>query len=139
MRSIIIADDVRQEINGKEIFIGVYNFSIVFSSFPAFVPKLVLKLTFDLLDEKDKRFHMELKDPNGGGVAKYDGEMPSPRSKGEPISLGFIIGPIQIYVEGRYTIELGVGGESPEVISDMYVRSPRNDEERSRLHSLFPA
>jgi hypothetical protein len=133
LRSIIIADDIRQEVNGKEIFIGVYNFSMIFPAFPAFVPKIIIKLIMDMLDDNAKTFLMSLKDPNGTELSKFSGELPVSLNKTEPIGLGFILGSLQFYAEGRYTIEFGVEGEATETITDFYVRVPRDAVERSRV------
>ena len=132
LRSVIICDDVRQEVSGKEILIGVYSYSMLFPSFPSIVPKLVIRIFMDLLDRTAKNFELNWKDPNGTPIANFKTQLPQ-AIPNEPLLLGFLIGPLTFNIEGVYPVELSLENEPAETIYDMEIRLPKDDLERSRV------
>jgi len=64
IRSVILCDDVRQEVTGKEILIGVYNDSMIFPSLPGSLKQLILRISCDLLDKDLKTAVISLRDPS---------------------------------------------------------------------------
>jgi Family of unknown function (DUF6941) len=133
VRSVIFCDDVRQEVTGKEILIGVYNYIILYPQFPAFVPRLIVKIYFNVKDKTAKQFVLHLKDKDGVVLSTINGELPAAANWDEPFSLGFALGPLTFYSQGHFFLEFGPANEQPEVISDVEIRLPVDDTERARV------
>jgi hypothetical protein len=132
LRSVIICDDVRQEISGKEILIGVYNYSVLFHQFPAGMPQLVMKIAIKLIDKEAKSFLLHLRDPNGTVIGQIGGDLTN-LNYDEPVSIGAIIVPLTFYAPGLYTIDFALDGDPLEIIYDFEVRLPKDENERKRI------
>jgi hypothetical protein len=132
VRSVIICDDARQEVSGKEIFIGVYNYSLLFARFPAAIPQLVLRVVITVHDKAAKTFSCQVKDPNGTILGHFGGDL-THANFDEPIGFGFLMVPVTFYAPGRYTIEFALDSDPPDVISDFEVRLPKDENERKRV------
>jgi hypothetical protein len=87
VQSAFICDDVRQEINGKLLFIGVYNDEIQIPSFPA---SLRLTLVLVLTNDEAKTYDMELETTLGGQqILGVEGQI-------ESIKTGKAFAPLQL-------------------------------------------
>jgi hypothetical protein len=135
IRSVILCDDVRQEVTGKEILIGVYNDSMIFPSLPGSLKQLILRISCDLLDKDLKTAVISLRDPSGTKLSDQTIDLTTLPANEHPV-FGFIIQGLVLYAAGTYSIELTTNASStPEKISDFVVRTPQNDEERRRVPS----
>jgi hypothetical protein len=131
IRSVILCDDARQEMNGKEILIGVYNDIIIFSKFPAFLRQLIIRISCDIVDGDAKSISMYVKDPSGTTV--FENRLLIPPEIGEHQVIGYIIQGLTFYSEGTYSVEVSIADDPPLRISDFVVRSPQSEEERRRV------
>jgi hypothetical protein len=136
IRSVIICDDVRREMSGKEILIGVYNDGMIFPAIPAQLKQLVIRVGSDVLDNTAKKFTLTLKDPNGTPLGQFPGTFTPLTNPEDHTLFGFIFQGPTLYSGGIYTIELGIEEDPPFKISDFYVRLALNDEERTRLQNI---
>jgi len=133
VKSVIICDDVRRETNGKEILIGVYNDTLLFSDVPALMGKVSFRVA--LWSEKVlKRFNIRIEDPNKNKVIEAQGEVPNaPNPKSDPHRVvGITCGNLPFSVVGTYRILFGADHKL-EPSCEFIVRTPQTDEEKKRL------
>ncbi len=137
IKSVLICDDVRQEISGKEILIGVYNDVIVFTDIPTIIPKLAFRIAVS--SEKTLgTFKFRLEDPSRDKIIEIEGQVGNPQDpKLDPYrTIGIVCAGLPFSVVGTYRILLGID-RKPELIWDFVVRGPRTDEEKRRLQAPF--
>jgi hypothetical protein len=132
IRSVILCDDVRREANGKEILIGVYNDTIIFSSFPAVLPQFVVRVSLSIKDKDSKVFKLLIKDPNGEELHRVSGNTPVP-DVSDMMVLGTVYMGMLFQSEGIYTIWFALGDGAPKQIWDFVVRSPVNATETQKF------
>src|ERR1700730_9880236 len=132
IRSVILCDDIRPEMSGKEILIGVYNDSMLFAKIPAVMKPLVIRVSADILDAAVKPATMHLKDMHQTELWKGEVNISS-MNKQEHVAFGFIIQGLTLYAAGTYTLELNLDNDIPQKASDFDVRLPVTDEEKKRV------
>jgi Family of unknown function (DUF6941) len=133
VRSVIICDDARLEVTGKEILIGVYNYAMLFGKFPTTLSHLVIRVSIDLLDKSAKQFTLHLRDPKGTGLQNCTAPFAPELNRNEPILIGLAAQGLTLYSPGIYSVFLGIDEQEPEKISDFEVRLPLNEVERQRI------
>lgn len=129
--SVIICDEIRTEVTGKQILIGVYAGVMLFSHLPIQIPKLVFRIqarTEAVISE----FTFVIRTPNNDIAGTVTDVIP-PYDPSEPIILNIAVGGIAVGA-GVYAIELGLDDE-PTKVQEFLVRQPKNDEEKQRLAS----
>jgi hypothetical protein len=132
IRSVLICDDIRQEVSGKEILIGVYNDSMLFNTFPARLRQLVIRTVIDMIDKSVTRITLSLKDPNGTALGNFVAPL-NEMDLTSYIAFGFGIQDVVLYSPGPYSIYLSADDDPEEKISDFEVRLPQNEVERARI------
>lgn len=123
VRSVIICDDARQEINGKEILIGVYNDSIIFNQFPARWPRLLFRISISV-SRKDFQF-MKAAIIDEDNKALFSTTQPlhfDQVNTDDPILLGFAAHNLRFPKPEKYRVMFGLDCE-PEEVSDFGVRA----------------
>jgi len=103
VRAAFVCDDVRQEINGKKTFIGVYNPTLYVASFPAAL-KLHFGLITDFESEGEGPIKLRLVSDQPGTPAELAGRIvASKRISGEIFSVGPLLleasRPSEFYLE----------------------------------------
>jgi hypothetical protein len=128
IKSIVVCDDIRQEISGKEILIGVYNDVMVFTQFPAIWPLLIVRFSV-LLERQDfKTLRAYVKDQRDRQVFTTSQALNfSAVNIEEPVLVGFAIRALKFDEPSRYRIFLGLDSE-PEEVSFFVVRTPTDME-----------
>jgi len=129
---VIVCDDARMEISGKEILIGVYNYIILLAQFPTAVAQFIVRIVLDLEDKSAKKFSAFVKDPNGSPIARFGGDL-AQFNYDDPIAVGAAITPVTFQIPGRYTIEFALDDDPLEIISDFTIRLPQGETEKSRV------
>lgn len=102
----MICDDIRQENNGKLIFIGVYSDDILVNAIPITLSQLVFISKWDVTNNPIKKFEFKILQPNGKVIGPIAVEAPSSEIKNRGktlISVG--IAPFNIEISGEYKIE----------------------------------
>jgi hypothetical protein len=127
--SVIICDDFRTEVTGKQILIGVYTDVLVFTTLPTQIMRLTVRIQARS-SEKLAKLKFQLKNPDNGINATVEGDLPE-YDPTEPFLLNMTLAGL-ILAAGTYTVELGLDCD-PEKIHEFVVRLPKNDEEKQRV------
>jgi len=127
LHSLLVCDDIRMEANGKAIIIGVYDEAIIFQSFPAAMPKLMLRLSLTLL-EAASTFTLDFVSADLPNLSFPDEALPF-KGKGTRGNLLFEFTPIVFRRDQECKVMFGLDGEK-ELVARLDVRLPRNDDER---------
>src|SRR5262249_52639797 len=122
--SVIVCEDVRQEVSGKEILIGVYNDSIILSTFPGLLPQLVIRVVVKILDQMATKFTLSIKDPHQNILKTWAGTFAHGLDYKSPVVLGFRVLAISFIGQGNYSVHLGIDDEPVELIHEFQVRQP---------------
>lgn len=106
----MICDDIRQEANGKRMFIGVYNENIIVAVVPIMIPQLTFYSKWDITETPIKKFELKIVQPNGKEIGPIISELPSPspESKGRKAIVQIGLSPFNIEATGEYKIEAKV-------------------------------
>jgi hypothetical protein len=133
--SAVVCDDIRTELNGKDILIGCYNDTIVIPSVPSVLPSLFFRLLFKSEFSGTSKFNLTLFDPEGKTVFGTLGEMFVVREN-EPIAVKIGIGPIVLEHFGTYTLNEMPIDAKPEdkgiPLFEFAVRAPYSDLENTK-------
>jgi hypothetical protein len=133
IRFVIICDDIRQEVSGKEILIGVYNDIIIFPSFPAVMQKLILRVSVNApVGSIFKRFNIALVDAGAHKLFEIVNDVKGVETDNPHII--FVVAALAVSFprEGTYKVFFGID-EEPKAIWEISVRGPRTPEEATRL------
>lgn len=131
--SVIVCDDVRQEVSGKEILIGVYNNVAISSVFPIGFHQLFFRVTVDIHFKNPKSYTISVEQESTGrtlaNVTGTIGEKPDDESS-------YLFGiTLQGFVAEKpmvLLVRLGIDRE-PETVGKFAIRQPISDSERERL------
>ena len=107
VRSVIICDDVRFEMNRKEILIGVYVGGITVPAFPFMLQRLIIR--FELHVASNEALDLRIIDPIGQHFHQ-DTLRPNFQRFEIPGAAGIVLIEKLIAVPGLYVIELGRSG-----------------------------
>jgi hypothetical protein len=137
LRSLVVCDDIRQEVTGKEILIGVYTDTIIVPQFPAALNGLFFRVSLSIIDPSPQIYTFALVDAQGNVKARAEQGLPENfrRSFGT-----IVVGVRNIKLEkpGDLTIKLGIDGE-PIEIAKLHFRTPASDAETLRVSASLHA
>jgi hypothetical protein len=130
--SVIVCDDVRREVNGKEILVGVYNGSAIFSQFPAAFPHLFFRIAVDFRGAQQvKQFFLQVHDDAGKLLLSINQDIHYIEADSPTL---FLVGTGPIIFPSPTVLRISFGADKePEVVGRFAVRHPETDEERGRL------
>src|SRR4051794_10219322 len=103
IRSVILCDDVRQEVSGKEILIGVYNDVLIFGKMPSALTRLVCRVSLDLIPPRQAKANLLIVDPSGEILIRGN-DLDIESSADPPAIAGLIQGSVLFSQAGKYTI-----------------------------------
>jgi hypothetical protein len=129
---VLICDDVRQEVSGKEIIIGLYNDSVLFNSFPITMSQFIIRISLDILDKGAKSATMALIDTKGNQLNKISGGIDH-NLLSDHLILGYTLQALTFNLDGTHEIHFGLDDDPLVKISDFDVRLPKDDKERARI------
>jgi hypothetical protein len=112
--SVIVCDDIRQEISGKVTLVGCYSGSLVLNGFPLVVP-LGVFIVVEPLKTKYDKVSLSVKAPDGTELKLGDlaGVFTDLRYPG---SLSFKFPSVSLTVEGVYEFYLCMDSEPQTVL-----------------------
>jgi hypothetical protein len=64
IQSVIICDEVRTEITGKDIAIGIFNGTMIVPRIPFVIPMLAVRFELNFFGEFQQTMELRLQDPN---------------------------------------------------------------------------
>ena len=106
IQSVIICDDIRKEITGKDILIGVYAGGINVPSYPVTLP-LAFWIVLDPEQSSNYKCEITIQSPSGNPPIKMEAEI----EVGQPVGPGILAlskVPIRIENDGDITVSLKV-------------------------------
>ena len=111
----LICDDVRQEVTGKLIIVGLYMGTITVPQIPAQLPGLTIFQVFDSDRIGALQFRMRIQNlDNGQTVAEAMGMMNIPRPGIGVAPIRFA--PVQFTAVGSYNVVTTIENESPIIV-----------------------
>lgn len=134
VRSVIIADETRFEMNGREIIIGVYNDGMIFGTFPAIIEKLFVRIAVMVDSATYKNYQMHMVSNNGRVIFSQGGQIVTPIDIEIPVLFGFNVRPIAFPSPEKINIEFGLD-EPAKLVSSFIVRMPRDLQEQARVQT----
>ena len=132
LNSMILCDDVRQEVSGKETLVGVYSSTIVVAAIPASLKSLFFRISVTISDATMNQVRFSVTGPDGNKVSELSGSPPPFKSNGEA-SLVFEHSPMNLPFSGRYKVELALGGGPAVEVGTFEVRLPSGSAELGKL------
>jgi hypothetical protein len=108
IRSVIIAQDIRQEISGQQTLVGVFVGDIGVANPPLMVPQLVIRIEFEAREAFEAPFSFSIISPSKTKILTQSSNLVA--KKGLNI---FCVTwtPVFLYEPGQYQIRFGVGEE----------------------------
>ena len=131
IRSVVVCDDVRQEESGKQIIIGAYNRAIIFPSFPATLPQLVVHIAIEMIAKEATEFHFKVIDTTGEVKADIKRQFPEIEPNLDTIFNFKVRNPL-FKEETRIDILFGIDRD-PEVVATLNLRLPSGANELGRI------
>lgn len=132
IRHVIVCDDVRQEISGKEILIGVYNDILIFPGFPALMESLFFRIAATCPIKLAGEYRFALVGPNDKKVFEVSNSLAPVPSQDENRIFNLAFRGVPFVEEGIYQIHFGVNGPARK-IWQLMARLPHGDIEKQRL------
>jgi len=116
---VLMCDDVRQETNGKEILIGVYNDVMLLNSFPVIFSKLIFRIVIRKAKEKStlNAFTVRLNSPDGKTMVDYSSSVEQVKQSETLVIFNIALQGVAIVTPGRYTLFFGIDEKPREVWS----------------------
>lgn len=102
--TFLVCDDVRQEINGKLSFIGVYSNDIIVYKLPTFLPILTVVVLFEKLERTFKNLYVTIETP-GSQPISIIAEAPPNTEVGKNANIVVRISPFKISEQGIVRME----------------------------------
>lgn len=131
--SIIVCDDIRVEMDGKQILVGVYAGDIIFPSFPARMNQLLFRVEVIAYNEPHKTLSFRIMNNSGDVLMNLDGDAP-PEHPSENSVFVFALHQPVFSREEKYTVEFGFDGVLKN-IGEFRVRLPHNSLELEKAAS----
>jgi hypothetical protein len=72
IRSVLLCEDLRQEITGREFIIGVFSGALLVSKMPLALPHLVIRLELNFRGAEVHQFKLRFNDPYGNTLFETD-------------------------------------------------------------------
>lgn len=129
---VILCDDARQEVSGKEILIGVYNDVLIFPGFPAFMESLYFRISAKCSPDVTGDIRCALVAPNGAKVFEISSTAPPVLNGDEVRIFGMGFRGVPLPEPGTYEIHFGLA-QPAEKIWTFVARLPHGELENRRL------
>jgi hypothetical protein len=130
VRNVILCDDGRREISGKEILVGVYNDVLIVGGFPALVERLFVRVVIRADPEFVGDFGFGVWDDKGNAIAELAGGLSAVPDRNRVF--GFTLRALSFQSEGTYKVRFRLGDTQKDVL-DFDVRVPADATETERL------
>jgi hypothetical protein len=113
IRSVLVAQDVRQEASHQQTIVGVYTGVIISLGAPLHMPQLVIRLEFDAEEDGEAAFSFALVAPSKTRLMDQRGTLKVTRSQVNILSIA--AAPFVASEPGEYKVQFGVDGEEETV------------------------
>lgn len=112
----LLCDDIREERSNKAILIGLYSSKIIFHDpLPALLPKLCLRICFDVSRPYQDGFNLLIRKPNKSVMGPFQvNVLPDLDQSGESF-LNITMSPFAAETEGPYDLIAEHGGKEEKL------------------------
>ena len=124
--SFIICDELREEVSGKHIIIGMYNSALITTSLPATLPKITFRICIEFDRRNFKKCIFEILGPARKKIVAREG-MISKYKLHEPAILVFPFFNPAFETEGVHSVRIGFDAP-PRKFAEFEVRVPKKGE-----------
>jgi hypothetical protein len=107
-RNFILCEDIRTEINGKQILIGAYAGVILAESLPTFWPLFAMRVEVNPKKDAYESVQLKIEKPNGTVLSIFDIAGVKIRDVAYPAALVFHRSPMVFDMEGDYAVSLAM-------------------------------
>jgi hypothetical protein len=120
--SVLIAESVRQEVNGLQSIIGVFSGGINVPSLPLVLPQLAFRIEFRSEEDMDTTADFYLLTPSGSRLFAQSVNYPV---KKRVNLFTLAIAPFGLSEKGRYEVHFGLGGKPKQVSEFEIIEVPQ--------------
>lgn len=131
VKSVLVCDDIRKEVNGKDILIGVYADSIIFPNFPARLRQLCLRIVVQTDQAKFDQVNISVISEKGGTLMQMSHSLDVVPNEGSA-TVNVPMQNVSFPEPAAYKILFGLDEPAKE-IGDFEVRLPKTSLEQRRL------
>ncbi len=130
--SVIVCDDIRTEVTGKQSINGIYDGEMLVAEFPALIPKVSFRIAIRTT-KRAKKLKIVVESATQKLIS-YDGDFPKPKLGLDPhnVAFAFAASPALFPSAETYKIKLGIDGPA-KAVGEFIVRLPKTEGERERL------
>jgi hypothetical protein len=129
--NVLVCDDIRREMSGKEILIGAYADVIIVKQIPIKLRSLFVRVLFRISEGTERKFIFKLIDPNKRTIVEGEGSFEVKKTT-EPATLPLALGEVEFHAQGIYTIHVSIGGGPTRKVGEFLVRTAEEDRSGSR-------
>src|SRR5438477_9395917 len=132
--SVILCDDIRNEMNGKQTLVGIYDDTILAQSFPLLMAKLCIRISVTIAKRKPKKIRVAVSSPHQQ-VIDIDTAFPSmqlPETGSRTFSVPLVISPFVVAAPAEFVVKLGFDYPAKK-IGQFAVRTAKNEAEKKRF------
>lgn len=101
---VLICDDIREEKSNKLLLIGLYANRILLDSIPGMLPKLCLRICFDLSAPHAEKFDIVIRRPDNVEIGPFTVRLPPPFDEYREAAINLNIVPFPLEHEGTYEV-----------------------------------
>lgn len=127
IRYALMMDDVRDEVNGKQTFVGIYNESMTVQSLPAQLSKLCFVIVATEIPDRQESASFELRSPTGRVINASHGptfeEALQSNEDNLPLTMVFSYSPLRLDELGEYSF-VYIGGKEEQVLYSFNLTKP---------------
>jgi hypothetical protein len=130
-RSFIVCEDIRTEINGKQILIGAYAGAILAESLPVFWPLFAIRVEINPKKDTFESVQLKIEKPNGTILSIFEVSNIKVRDVAYPAALVFQRSPMVFDMVGNYPVSLAmdcapvnIGSFTVAIIKPTVLESP---------------
>ncbi|SRR6266567_5400027 len=123
VRSVLLCDEVREEVGGKQLIIGAYAGVTLLQFVPFFVSKITLRFEINVSRSHFDHVECTILRPNGSIFTheikpSFDARFPN-----FPTSIVFVLSGLNFEYVGNYAVLLAMDG-APERVGDFTIVTP---------------
>lgn len=104
--SVLMAEDVRQEVRGQQTVVGVIAGRLIVASVPLFIPKLAFRIEFDCNESFSSTYDFAVMAPSGEKILHNAADIHVREERRNVFMLAW--SPVQFMAEGRYVVQFRV-------------------------------
>lgn len=109
-RYILVCDDIREEKSNKMILVGLYANRIIVESLPVLMPRLSIRICFDLSRPYRARFELAIRRPDGAAIGPFPVDVPPATDEFLESCINVNLVPFPLEIGGRYEVVATHGG-----------------------------